>query len=106
MSRLCQSCWDYWKKYGGFKTLQKYETANLNEEAKKKSTLTATVSSTTPVVPAVVSVPPLAVVSSNTSSSTSGPLNAVSGGVALNEEEKVNDLSNRQLHKYVKINFC
>lgn len=56
---------------------------------------------------AVLSVPPSTVVSCNTSVSASGGASiAVSGGGGLNEDEKVNDLSTRQLHKYVKIKFC
>lgn len=32
LSRLCQSCWDYWKKYGGLKS----KNDGSMDDAKKK----------------------------------------------------------------------
>ncbi|XP_037947868.1 metastasis-associated protein MTA3 isoform X3 [Teleopsis dalmanni] len=58
-SRLCQNCWDYWKKYGGLKNSIKHEV--VETETKKK------------------------------------PIEIV-------DDEKVNDLSNRQMHKCSIVN--
>lgn len=56
-SRLCQNCWDYWKKYGGLKNSSKYDV----EDTKKKTS-------------------------------------AVTAEIII-DDDKVSDLSNRQMHK-------
>lgn len=70
--RLCQSCWDYWRKYGSMKSAHKGD-AN-DGEAKKKAAISAT--------------PTSALAASG-----------VTTVVDLNDDEKVSDLSNRQLHR-------
>ncbi|XP_034485116.1 metastasis-associated protein MTA3 isoform X2 [Drosophila innubila] len=76
--RLCQSCWDYWRKYGSMKSAHKGD-AN-DGEAKKKA--------------AIAAAPATAV-------ATTGATGAV---VDLNDDEKVSDLSNRQLHRCSIVN--
>lgn len=57
LGRLCQTCWDYWKKYAGLKNGNKQEMSQTDESKRKPG----------------------------------------------DDDEKVSDLSSRQLHKYVSI---
>ncbi|KAH8402715.1 hypothetical protein KR215_008055, partial [Drosophila sulfurigaster] len=75
--RLCQTCWDYWRKYGSMKSAHKGD-AN-DGEAKKKTAITAT---------------PAAALASTGATTV----------VDLNDDEKVSDLSNRQLHRCSIVN--
>ncbi|KAH8359693.1 hypothetical protein KR093_008390 [Drosophila rubida] len=75
--RLCQTCWDYWRKYGSMKSAHKGD-AN-DGDAKKKSSI-----STTPA----------------SALSSTGATTVVD----LNDDEKVSDLSNRQLHRCSIVN--
>ncbi|XP_032592658.1 metastasis-associated protein MTA3 isoform X2 [Drosophila grimshawi] len=75
--RLCQSCWDYWRKYGSMKSANKGD-AN-DGEAKKKA--------------AIAAIPVAAVTATG-----------VTTVVDLNDDEKVSDLSNRQLHRCSIVN--
>ncbi|KAH8310371.1 hypothetical protein KR044_001020, partial [Drosophila immigrans] len=75
--RLCQTCWDYWRKYGSMKSAHKGD-AN-DGEAKKKAAITAT---------------PAAALASTGATTV----------VDLNDDEKVSDLSNRQLHRCSIVN--
>ncbi|XP_064552650.1 metastasis-associated protein MTA3 isoform X2 [Drosophila montana] len=75
--RLCQSCWDYWRKYGSMKSAHKGD-AN-DGEAKKKAAIAAT---------------PAAALAATGATTV----------VDLNEDEKVSDLSNRQLHRCSIVN--
>ncbi|XP_030559606.1 metastasis-associated protein MTA3 isoform X2 [Drosophila novamexicana] len=75
--RLCQSCWDYWRKYGSMKSAHKGD-AN-DGEAKKKAAIAAT---------------PAAALAATGATTI----------VDLNEDEKVSDLSNRQLHRCSIVN--
>ncbi|KAL7729969.1 hypothetical protein ACLKA6_009269 [Drosophila palustris] len=75
--RLCQSCWDYWRKYGSMKSAHKGD-AN-DGEAKKKASIAAT--------PA-----------------TALAATGATAVVDLNDDEKVSDLSNRQLHRCSIVN--
>ncbi|ALC47524.1 MTA1-like [Drosophila busckii] len=72
-SRLCQSCWDYWRKYGSMKSAHKGDTNDV-AEAKKKAALSAS------------------------------PALTASAVVDLNDDDKVSDLSNRQLHRCSIVN--
>uniref|UniRef100_A0A1A9W705 Metastasis-associated protein MTA3 n=1 Tax=Glossina brevipalpis TaxID=37001 RepID=A0A1A9W705_9MUSC len=58
LSRLCQSCWDYWKKYAGLKNCNKQEVTQTDDSKRKSG----------------------------------------------DDEEKVSDLSSRQLHKCSIVN--
>ncbi|XP_068152228.1 metastasis-associated protein MTA3 isoform X1 [Drosophila tropicalis] len=78
--RLCQNCWDYWRKYGSMKSANK---GDINDgEAKKKGALPV---ATTPTPTAAAATTPTAVVD-------------------LNDEDKISDLTNRQLHRCSIVN--
>ncbi|XP_032305541.1 metastasis-associated protein MTA3 isoform X2 [Drosophila ananassae] len=78
--RLCQSCWEYWRKYGSMKSATKGDGSD--GDSKKKGSATAT---------------------------TPTAAGAGSGGtpttvVDLNDDEKISDLTNRQLHRCSIVN--
>ncbi|KAH8344005.1 hypothetical protein KR084_003124 [Drosophila pseudotakahashii] len=78
--RLCQSCWEYWRRYGSMKSATKGDGAD--SEAKKKaaaSTPTAT-------------------------SAGTGPATTPTAVVDLNDDDKISDLTNRQLHRCSIVN--
>ncbi|SPP87922.1 metastasis-associated protein MTA3 isoform X3 [Drosophila guanche] len=79
-SRLCQSCWEYWRRYGSMKSANKGD-ASGDSDAKKKAS-----AATTPTATAAASATtPTAVVD-------------------LNDDEKISDLTNRQLHRCSIVN--
>ncbi|XP_030239329.1 metastasis-associated protein MTA3 isoform X1 [Drosophila navojoa] len=77
--RLCQSCWEYWRKYGSMKSAHKVE-ANDGESKKKAAIAAAT---------------PVAALAATGATTTV---------VDLNDDDKVSDLSNRQLHRCSIVN--
>ncbi|XP_030371548.1 metastasis-associated protein MTA3 isoform X1 [Scaptodrosophila lebanonensis] len=79
--RLCQCCWDYWKKYGSLKSAHKSD-ANDGEIKKK-------------VVPTTVASAPTSTTATGTNNTTV---------VDINDDDKVSDLTNRQLHRCSIVN--
>ncbi|KAH8273144.1 hypothetical protein KR018_006418, partial [Drosophila ironensis] len=75
--RLCLGCWEYWRKYGSMKSATK---GDGGDDSKKKGSATAT----TP-----------------TSAGAGGAPTAV---VDLNDDDKISDLTNRQLHRCSIVN--
>ncbi|XP_017104626.2 metastasis-associated protein MTA3 isoform X2 [Drosophila bipectinata] len=78
--RLCQSCWEYWRRYGSMKSATKGDGSDA--DSKKKGSTTAT---------------------------TPTSAGAGSGGmpttvVDLNDDDKISDLTNRQLHRCSIVN--
>ncbi|XP_017044149.1 metastasis-associated protein MTA3 isoform X2 [Drosophila ficusphila] len=78
--RLCQSCWEYWRRYGSMKSATKGDGSD--SEAKKKA------SASTP---------------SATSAGT-GSATTPTAVVDLNDDDKISDLTNRQLHRCSIVN--
>ncbi|KAH8381981.1 hypothetical protein KR009_001208 [Drosophila setifemur] len=79
--RLCQSCWEYWRRYGSMKSATKGDGGDSD---KKKGSTTATTPTATGTG-AAASTTPTAVVD-------------------LNDDDKISDLSNRQLHRCSIVN--
>nr|NP_730976.1 metastasis associated 1-like, isoform A [Drosophila melanogaster]AAF51980.2 metastasis associated 1-like, isoform A [Drosophila melanogaster] len=79
-SRLCLSCWEYWRRYGSMKSATKGDAGE--GDAKKKSSSAA---STPTATLAGLATTPTAVVD-------------------LNDDEKISDLTNRQLHRCSIVN--
>lgn len=86
--RLCQTCWNYWKKYGGLKTASRLTDNDV--EAKKKAAAAAAVAAV-----AAVAVPTIAANNANNDVEFTAGANAVASVVA----NAANDLSNRSSHK-------
>ncbi|XP_016989093.2 metastasis-associated protein MTA3 isoform X2 [Drosophila rhopaloa] len=80
--RLCQSCWEYWRKYGSMKSATKGDGGD--SEAKKKASAAATTPTAT--------------------SAGVGAATTPTTVVDLNDDEKISDLTNRQLHRCSIVN--
>ncbi|XP_017082220.1 metastasis-associated protein MTA3 isoform X2 [Drosophila eugracilis] len=80
--RLCQSCWEYWRRYGSMKSATKGDGGD--SDAKKK----ATSATSTPIA----------------TSTGTGPATTPTAVVDLNDDEKISDLTNRQLHRCSIVN--
>ncbi|XP_016954034.1 metastasis-associated protein MTA3 isoform X2 [Drosophila biarmipes] len=78
--RLCQSCWEYWRRYGSMKSATKGDGGD--SEAKKKAS-----AATTP-----------------TSTAGAGSATTPTAVVDLNDDDKISDLTNRQLHRCSIVN--
>lgn len=77
--RLCQSCWNYWKKYGGLKAASRLPESEADAVKKK------------PLVPPVTTI------------GATITINDVEGPVEVNSANN-NDLSNRSPHKCSIVN--
>ncbi|XP_017008299.2 metastasis-associated protein MTA3 isoform X1 [Drosophila takahashii] len=78
--RLCLSCWEYWRRYGSMKSATKGDGGD--SEAKKK------VAASTPTA----------------TSAGTGPATTPTAVVDLNDDDKISDLTNRQLHRCSIVN--
>ncbi|XP_017130748.1 metastasis-associated protein MTA3 isoform X2 [Drosophila elegans] len=82
--RLCQTCWEYWRKYGSMKSATKGDGGD--SEAKKKASAAATTPTAT------------------SAGAGSGPVTTPTTVVDLNDDDKISDLTNRQLHRCSIVN--
>ncbi|XP_052835198.1 metastasis-associated protein MTA3 isoform X2 [Drosophila gunungcola] len=82
--RLCQSCWEYWRKYGSMKSATKGDGGD--SEAKKKASAAVTTPSAT------------------SAGAGAGPATTPTTVVDLNDDDKISDLTNRQLHRCSIVN--
>ncbi|XP_036675009.1 metastasis-associated protein MTA3 isoform X1 [Drosophila suzukii] len=80
--RLCQSCWEYWRRYGSMKSATKGDGGD--SEAKKKASAAASTPTAT--------------------SAGTGSATTPTAVVDLNDDDKISDLTNRQLHRCSIVN--
>lgn len=90
--RLCQSCWNYWKKYGGLKIASRLTDNDV--DAKKKASTTNAGNNANDVEPITAGANANANLNAIPSANVNANVNAT-----VNANAHANDLSNRLSHK-------
>lgn len=90
--RLCQSCWNYWKKYGGLKVASRLSDNDVDSKKKSSATPAAAAAAAVPAVPSLA-------VNNASANDIDGALAASGANAAAVTAAAANDLTNRLSHK-------